>query len=233
VSDQLQLSVTSTKVADTAQTKTPMQVQSTPIVATHLPGTLTAEEIFLSEGSSSNGFALAIVVLAGMVAAVVFMGVMLWCASVGKPVPSVPNWMELAIPVLALIGLGVAGYLTYVETQLAEAFCGPVGDCNAVQSSPYARIFGVIPIGLLGVIGYVTILAVWSWGRFRDDRWSQYAYRVIFVLALFGTVFSLYLTYLEPFIIKAVCMWCLSSAVIMTLIMLLSLFPAIREAQER
>jgi uncharacterized membrane protein len=134
--------------------------------------------------------------------------------------------------VLALIGLGVAGYLTYVETQLAEAFCGPVGDCNAVQSSPYARLFGLIPIGALGIMGYLAILVAWAWERFSEDHWSQYAYRFIFVLTLIGTLFSLYLTYLEPFVIKAVCIWCLSSAVIMTLILLLSLFPAVKEAQK-
>ena len=230
--DKPQLSATSNELAEAAPTKPPTQAQPTPIPPTHLPGTLTPEEIFLSEGTSSNGFALAMVVIAGMVAALVFVGVMLWRASTGKPVPSSPTWLELAIPVLVLIGLGVACYLSYVETQLVEAFCGPVGDCNAVQSSPYARLFGVIPIGVLGVLGYLTILAAWAWGRFRSDRWSKSMYWVIFVLALIGTLFSLYLTYLEPFVIKAVCMWCLSSAVIMTLLMLLSLFPAVTETQE-
>ena len=46
-----------------------------------------------------------------------------------------------------------AGYLTYVETQLVQAVCGPVGDCNAVQSSSYARLFGVLPVGVLGASG--------------------------------------------------------------------------------
>lgn len=230
--DKPQLSTTSTELAEVAQTKPPTQAQPTPIPPTHLPGTLTPEEIFLSESTSSNGFALAMVVIAGMVAGLVFVGVMLWRASTGKPVPPRPTWLELAIPVLALIGLSVACYLSYVETQLVEAFCGPVGDCNAVQSSPYARLFGVIPIGVLGVLGYLTILAAWTWGRFRSNRWSKPMYWVIFVLALIGTLFSLYLTYLEPFVIKAVCMWCLSSAVIMTLLMLLSLFPAVEETQE-
>jgi uncharacterized membrane protein len=219
-------------VAEAAQTNPPTQAATATIKATHLPGTLTPEEIFLSGGTTSSGFALAIVVLAGMVLALVFVGALLWQASAGKPIPHGLKWMELAIPILALIGLGVAGYLTYVEIQLAEAFCGPVGDCNAVQSSPYSRLFGLIPIGVLGVVVYVVLLIVWLWGWFSDHRWSRYAFRVIFVLALVGTLFSIYLTYLELFVIKAVCMWCLASAVIMTLIMLLSLFPAIRKARE-
>ncbi len=137
-----------------------------------------------------------------------------------------PPWLDLAIPVLAIAGLGVAGYLAYVETQAVAAVCGPVGDCNAVQSSPYARLFGLLPIGVLGVIGYVAILAAWLWGRFRVDPLARYAPLVVFGLALVGTLFSLYLTYLEPFVIKAVCIWCLTSAIIITLLLLLSHKPA-------
>jgi len=59
--------------------------------------------------------------------------------------------------------------------------------------------------------------------RLRQDRLAVYAPVVIFDLALFGTLLSLYLTFLEPFVIKAVYVWCLTSAVIITLLMLLSL----------
>ena len=58
----------------------------------------------------------------------------------------------------AFIGLAVAGYLTYVETQAVAAVCGPVGDCNAVQTSSYSKLFGLIPVGLIGMAGYVAIL---------------------------------------------------------------------------
>ena len=229
---QSQLTATTTQVVGAAQTEPPTQALPIVITPTHLPGTLTPDEIFLGEGTSSNGYALAMVVIVCMVAALLFVGVVLWRAFTGRSVPSGPTWLGIAIPVLALIGLGVAGYQSYVETQLVDAFCGPIGDCNAVQASPYARLFGVIPIGVLGVLGYLAIMAAWVWGRIRSDRWSKPMFWVIFVLALFGTLFSLYLTFLEPFVIKAVCMWCLSSAVIMTLLMLLSLFPALEEGQE-
>jgi len=53
-----------------------------------------------------------------------------------------------AIPLLAVAGLLISGYLTAVGTGSAEAFCGPVGDCDAVQESQYARLFGVIPVGV-------------------------------------------------------------------------------------
>lgn len=132
----------------------------------------------------------------------------------------------VAVPVLALLGLAVAGYLAYVETQLTQAVCGPVGDCNAVQASPYARLFGLIPVGWLGVGGYLAILAAWMWGRRTSGRSQEFAALALTGMALVGTLFSLYLTFLEPFVIRAVCLWCLVSAVVITLLLLFSLKPA-------
>lgn len=141
----------------------------------------------------------------------------------GHAMKPLPIWIDRSIPVLAVLGLAVAGYLTYVEGTYTLAVCGPVGDCNAVQSSPYARLFGVIPVGLFGMIGYVAILAAWFWQRFRQDRWSALMPVSILGMAVFGTLFSAYLTYLEIFVIRAVCIWCLASAFIITLLMLASL----------
>jgi len=100
-----------------------------------------------------------------------------------------------------------------------------------VQSSAYARLFGVLPVGVLGVAGYVLILAAWTWKRFRSDRLVGYASRLIFGMAFFGTLFSLYLTYLEPFVIKAVCAWCLTSAILITLLLLINVSPVLQEIQ--
>jgi uncharacterized membrane protein len=96
-----------------------------------------------------------------------------------------------------------------------------------VQTSSYAKLFGVLPVGVLGLIGYVAILAAWLWGRFRSDRLADYAPLGVLGMTAFGVLFSVYLTYLELFVIYAVCMWCLASAVIMTLLMLLATPEAI------
>jgi len=180
-----------------------------------------------------NGFGLAIGIMVGMAAALLYAGVTLARGPQGNPSVHVPAWLNLAIPILSLAGLGVAGYLAYIETKAVEAVCGPVGDCNAVQSSPYAKLFGVLPVGVLGVIGYVLILAAWLWGRLRSDRLADYAPLALFGITVFGVLFSLYLTYLEPFVIRAVCAWCLTSAVIITLLMLLSLKPTLRAVEVR
>ncbi len=178
---------------------------------------------------SSSGLTLAIVILAGMIAALLYTAAR-WASASREgfsAAPEPPGWIEPLIPALSVIGLGVAGYLTYVETQAVPAVCGPVGDCNAVQTSSYATLFGVLPVGLLGAIGYVAILAAWLWGYFRSDRLADYAPLALHAMAVFGVLFSAYLTFLEPFVIRAVCIWCLSSAIIITLLMLLSLPSAL------
>lgn len=130
-----------------------------------------------------------------------------------------PAWL---LPVLMILGLLVSGYLAWVETSGSEAFCGPVGDCNAVQQSRYAVLFGVLPIGVLGAIGYLVMLLAWLAIRLQLGAISDWARPTLLALALLGVLFSIYLTFLEPFVIGATCVWCLSSAVIMTLLLWLT-----------
>jgi hypothetical protein len=179
----------------------------------------------------SDGFLLAIFIIVGMVLALGYTAVHLIRARKGEdPIFSLPAggvWQNYVLPALIFLGLGVAAYLAYVETQAVTAVCGPIGNCNAVQTSEYAYLFG-IPIGVLGVIGYLAILATWLWGQWQNDRRVPL---ILLAMTGFGVLFSIYLTYLEPFVIGAVCAWCLSSAVIMTLLMLLVLSPAAHEVQ--
>ncbi|MBN1537416.1 MAG: vitamin K epoxide reductase family protein [Anaerolineales bacterium] len=179
-------------------------------------------------GMKSEGFSIATLVIAGMVASLLFVG-----TTYVRGISTLPRifnagWLQYALPVLCVIGLGVAGYLSYVEIFVVEAVCGPVGDCNAVQSSIYAKLFGVLPIGVLGMAGYVAILAAWLYPRIRRDRLAHYAPLANFCMTIFGVIFSVYLTYLEIFVIRAVCMWCVTSAIIMTLLLLVTLGPALQ-----
>jgi uncharacterized membrane protein len=171
----------------------------------------------------SNGMTIAAVIMMGMLVALVYVVIVLVRASQGKPLAPVPKWQDLAIPVLAVLGLGVAAYMTYVETSTADAICGPIGDCNTVQNSPYAKLFGVLPIGILGAGGYLALMLAWVLKRTGTGRLSEITPLALFGMSFFGTLYSIYLTYLELFVIKAVCLWCLSSAVIITLLMLFSL----------
>jgi uncharacterized membrane protein len=170
------------------------------------------------------GNGLAILILVGMVLTLLVSWITL-----RKPVSPVnpvikPRWYRL-IPVLALAGLGVAAYLSHVEVQNVEAVCGPVGDCNTVNQSEYARLFGIIPVGVLGLIGFFAILTGWMLQRWGSRKISLWATVSLLGMSGFGTVFSIYLTFLEPFVIGATCLWCLSSATIMTVIYALALRP--------
>jgi uncharacterized membrane protein/thiol-disulfide isomerase/thioredoxin len=209
---------------------------STPTAAsapapTATPGILITEEEHGGLGArfanDPVGNSLAVIILAGMLVSVA--GALLtWqakpAAQKGNPAPA--NTWRWLIPLLCLVGIGVAGYLSYVETAQVEAVCGPVGDCNTVQQSEYARLFGVLPIGILGIIGYILILFAWVGARFGQGRLATYAHLAMLGLTAFGVLFSIYLTVLEPFIIGATCAWCLTSAIITTALLWLSLVPA-------
>jgi len=182
-----------------------------------------AVSVALETEPVNDGMVVAWVVLVGMAAAVVFAGVVLGLALNGRTLLKPPARLDLLLPVLGLIGMGVALYMLYVEATHAQAICGPLGDCNAVQNSPYAKILGILPVGLAGVGGYLAILGAWAWGRRSQEGLASAMPVVLFGLSAFGTLYSIYLTYLEIFVIHAVCMWCISSAVVMTLILLVSL----------
>ena len=128
--------------------------------------------------------------------------------------------MTKVIGVLAVIGLGIAGYLTYVHYAGIHVLCAASGGCETVQTSSYAKLAG-IPVPVLGLVGYVGILV----SLFVPGDPGRLATAGI---ALVGFGFSLYLTYLELFVIKAICQWCVGSAVLMTVIAVLSVVRLLR-----
>jgi uncharacterized membrane protein len=136
--------------------------------------------------------------------------------------PSFPGWLVL---VLALVGAGVAAYLANVETTGDQAVCGPVGDCNAVQQSEYAEVFG-IPIGVLGLLGYAAIGILWVLSRVTKGTLANLSLVLIGIGVWIGTLFSIYLTFLEPFVIGATCLWCITSALVMMALLWVSAGPA-------
>lgn len=170
------------------------------------------------------GNTVALIVLAGMLAVV---GAVIWRAGrIWRSLAAVrrprDGWKIYAVPALTALGLCISGYLVYVETTHSVALCGPVGDCNAVQQSTYARLFGVLPIAYVGMVGYLLIGVAFGISRLAAKTAAKAAARALFLLTLCGTLFSIYLTALEPFAIGATCAWCVSSAVIVTLLLLLS-----------
>jgi uncharacterized membrane protein len=167
------------------------------------------------------GNSLSVLVLLGMLASLVW-GFVYFIRAGRNQTRVRVHWF---IPALSLLGMFVAAYLAYVETAQVSAVCGPVGDCNIVQQSEYARLFGILPIGVLGLAGYVMILLAWLGARFGRNGIENLGMLALLGMTMAGTLFSIYLTFLEPFVIGATCAWCLTSAVVMTVLMLLSLGP--------
>lgn len=123
---------------------------------------------------------------------------------------------------LALVGLAISAYLTYVHYADIQPFCTGISNCARVQSSDWALVAGV-PVALAGLIGYAAILAaLWIPGE-RG--------RLATALAAFtGFGYSLYLTWVELFEIDAICQWCIVSAAIMTALAILAGLRVVRAA---
>lgn len=160
------------------------------------------------------GNSISVVVLLGLAASLVMV------ARRYQKGEQAPAWPKALVSVLILAGILVAGYLTFVEVTQTDAVCGPVGNCDLVHQSQYAFLFGLIPVGLLGYLGYMAIGTAWVVNlRQAEGDGKRFTAQLLFGFAAIGTFFSIYLTFLEPFVIGATCSWCLISAVIMALLL--------------
>jgi uncharacterized membrane protein len=119
----------------------------------------------------------------------------------------VSDRLRTAAIALSVIGLGIAGYLTYVHYAGISPVCEIAHGCEKVQTSEWSKVAGV-PVALLGLLGYAAILTA---TLVRGET----AATVAAGTALIGAGFSLYLTYREVFTIHAICIWCVASAVLM------------------
>jgi uncharacterized membrane protein len=125
----------------------------------------------------------------------------------------------MVIAVLSLAGFFVAFYmLAHSLGWTGPLICG-VGDCATVQSSKYAKI-GPVPVSGLGMLGYLMMLGASFLGLQPDGRDSATVSRALVGLATVSLLFSGYLTYLEAYVIHAWCQWCVTSAILVTLIFL-------------
>ncbi|MCO5316435.1 MAG: vitamin K epoxide reductase family protein [Solirubrobacterales bacterium] len=126
------------------------------------------------------------------------------------------NVLRLTGFLLCAAGLVVAGYVFYTAVILNEIpqCVGGGGGCSVVEKSKYSHLLG-IHVSVFGLIGYLLILGCFVW---RGDR----ARIAGLALSLFGFAFSLYLTYLELWEILAICQWCVTSAVLMTMLFVIS-----------
>lgn len=123
-------------------------------------------------------------------------------------------WVSVA---LSAAGIGVSGYLAYTRVAGGSLVCTRWAQCDAVNNSLYATLYGV-PISFIGLAGYFALLAVAVAALRTVGATQRAALWLGFLMALGGFGFSVWLTYVEIYIIEALCSWCIASAVIITLL---------------
>ncbi|GEM_PF-426408 len=143
---------------------------------------------------------------------------------------------RLVITILAMLGIFVAGYLTWSHYSGVPVYCGGSNSCETVNNSRYAflgpfPVVGQIPVALIGLTGYIIILVLSLMAGKADHQWPML---LIFGGALIGTMLQWYLFYIEVAVLRAICYWCVTSQTLITLIFLLSFprqDPAAEEAE--
>jgi len=128
---------------------------------------------------------------------------------------------------LAIIGLVVSIYMTIYKVTSNDALCLGSGDCSSVNASRYSEVYG-IPIATIGIAGYFAILLVLLYER-RDSFFQKNGPLMVFGMALAGFIFTIYLIYIEFAILKALCPFCLTSQVAMTILFIISIARLIRQ----
>lgn len=120
---------------------------------------------------------------------------------------------------VALCGLGiyVAGYLVTKRFTGGSLACTRWAQCDVVNNSVYSQIYGV-PVSVIGLAGYVVLLVLALAAMWTTGRTQRQTLLLSLVLSLIGVGFSAYLTYLEIYVIEALCAWCLASALVITLL---------------
>lgn len=136
-----------------------------------------------------------------------------------KTVKENKSYMRPVLLVLSVLGLILSLYLTYLHfADSGAAFCAEGSDCDVVRQSAFSSIFG-IPVALFGVIGYALIIFFMLSSINNKRKWL-----LLYIVSLAGVSFSAYLTYLELFIIDAICMYCVVSALFMVAIFFIIIF---------
>jgi uncharacterized membrane protein len=127
-----------------------------------------------------------------------------------------------ALALLAVVGILIALYLTLSKVGVIGVLSCSIGSCETVNTSRWSILLGV-PIAAWGVAAYVALLALALAGSGETREQSVAIARMLVALAGWSVLFSAWLTYLELFVIHAICIWCLTSALLWVVIFAVSI----------
>ncbi len=137
------------------------------------------------------------------------------------------KWFFRISVALTIIGLAVSIYMTIYKLTDNQNMCIGNGGCSKVNSSVYAEVYG-IPVAVFGMVGYAALM-VMLFIENRNSFLQANGTMIIFGLALIGFLFTLYLIYVEVALIHALCPFCLTSQIAMTIFFILSVIRLVRQ----
>lgn len=136
------------------------------------------------------------------------------------------KWLYRASVALVIIGLAVSVYMTIYKYTGNDGMCLGSGDCSTVNASRFADING-IPVAVFGIVGYSAILITLFYES-KTEFLRKNGTLLIFGMSLTGFLFTLWLVYVELVLLKAICPFCVTSQVAMTLIFIIAVVRLIR-----
>ena len=142
--------------------------------------------------------------------------------------PNLRPWLR-ASAVLCGLGIVVSGYLASKRLTGGSLACSRWAQCDVVNSSIYSKFLG-IPVSFIGLGAYLLLLALALAALWTAGRTQRQILLLSLLLSLGGVGFSIYLTYIEVYVIEALCSWCVASAIIITLLASLGVVNVLRSA---
>jgi uncharacterized membrane protein len=139
------------------------------------------------------------------------------------------KWLYRASIALVIVGLLVSIYMTIYKVTSNDSMCLGSGDCSTVNASIYSEVNN-IPVAAIGILGYLAILGVLFFEN-RNSFFRQNGTLMIFGMALTGFIFTVWLIYVEVALLKAICPFCVTSQVAMTLIFIMAVIRLIKNPQ--
>lgn len=136
----------------------------------------------------------------------------------------VPKWLFIGIAVVSFVGFLDATYLTAQHYLGFELNCSVFNGCETVTTSEYSVVAGV-PVALLGALYYfIVFIGMFVYFDLQDKR----VLRVLMLLTIFGFLASLWFLYLQIFVIKALCLYCIVSAITSKALFILGMLALFR-----
>ena len=136
------------------------------------------------------------------------------------------KWLYRAMIALVIIGLAVSVYMTIYKYTGNDGMCLGSGDCSTVNASRFSEVNG-IPVAVFGIVGYAAILIVLFYEN-KNEFFRKNGTLMVFGMSLTGFLFTLWLVYVELELLKAICPFCVTSQVAMTIIFIIAVVRLFR-----